>query len=365
MVSWRGLIGLIAVLAGVVGLALLPAAGGWRAVQDPRGLALEVVDRLADAPADPTDRASRVFTVQQGESAGHIAERLQSEGLVRDARVFRWMADLEGVAGDLAAGDYELSASMKPSEILFTLAKGKTRANPLITIPEGWRAEEIAERLAARGIGSADQFMAVVRKGVSASPALQSRPPGASLEGYLFPESYAVDSRTTPESMAERMVAEFEERFTPEMRRKATSLGMSIHQIVILASVIEREAVIPAERPLMAGVFYNRLRAGMPLQSDPTVQYAIATADPQSPRLYGWWKRDLTPEDLEIDSPYNSYRYAGLPAGPICNPGLASLQAAVDPTETDYYYFVARPDGSHAFAATLEEHNANVLRYGR
>ncbi len=341
------------------------AVGGWNAVQDPKGLALDAVNRFADRPANPSDNTTRTFTVQQGETAAHIADRLKAEGLIEDARTFRWMADLEGVAAELAAGDYELSASMRPSEILFTLAKGKIKANPMVTIPEGWRAEEVAERLAARGIGGTDQFMATVRKGNSNSAALAGRPAGAGLEGYLFPESYAVDSKTTTESMAERMVAQFEKSFTPEMMQKAAGLGMSIHQVVILASVIEREAVIPSERPVMAGVFYNRLKAGMPLQSDPTVQYAVATADPQAHLQFGWWKRKLTQQDLEIDSPYNSYRFPGLPAGPICNPGLASLNAAVEPAETDSYYFVAKPNGSHAFASTLEEHNANVLEYGR
>ncbi len=362
MFSRRGIVGLAAAVVAAIALGVL-AVGAWNAAQDPRGIALEAVNRFVDSPANPADSSKRTFQVQEGETTAHIADRLQSDGLIRDSRSFRWMADLKGVAADLAAGEYELSPSMKPSEILAILASGKTKSNPLVTIPEGWRAEEIAERLASRGIGTTDQFMAIVRDGSSNSPALASRPAGASLEGYLFPESYAVDSKTTPRSMADRMVAEFDQRFTPEMRQQAAALGMTINQIVILASVIEREAVIPSERPLMAGVFYNRLRAGMPLQSDPTVQYAVATADPQSHVKYGWWKRDLTEQDLQIDSPYNTYKHLGLPAGPICNPGLASLNAALHPTKTDYYYFMAKPDGSHAFAKTLAEHNANVLKY--
>ncbi|MGE5619104.1 MAG: endolytic transglycosylase MltG [Sphingomonadaceae bacterium] len=359
----RWVLRLSAVLAGLVIVATVVAVG-WNLVRDPEPLLNELLSRL-DEPAVSGDTSARVFVVQNGETASTIGERLQSEGLIRDARVFRYMADLRGVAGDLAAGEYELSAGMKPSEILARIAAGETRPTPLVTVPEGWRAEEIAERMAARGIGSAEQFMAVVRQGKSTSPALAGLPPGASLEGYLFPETYAIDNKTTPESMVARMVEQFESQFTPEMREKADRLGMTIHQIVILASVIEREAVIPSERPLMAGVFFNRLREGMPLQSDPTVQYALATADPQSRAEHGWWKRELTVQDLEIDSPYNTYRYPGLPAGPICNPGLASLRAAVEPESTDFLYFVAKPDGSHAFAATLDEHNANVATYSR
>ncbi|MHB0870396.1 MAG: endolytic transglycosylase MltG [Chloroflexota bacterium] len=363
MPSVRSVLVLAAVLVAIVAFGAL-AAVGWNLLQNPEPLARELLSRFDD-PARPGEAEARSFAVRKGETTSEIADRLQSEGLIRDARVFRYMADLNGVAAELAAGEYELSAGMRPSEIMDTMAEGRTRALPLLTIPEGWRAEEIAERLAARRIGSPEQFMAAVLQGRSSLPALASRPPGASLEGYLFPDSYSVDEKATGDGMATRMVEQFEARFTPEMREKADRLGMTIHQIVILASVIEREAVIPSERPLMAGVFYNRLREGMPLQSDPTVQYAVATSDPQSRKQNGWWKKELTVQDLEIDSPYNSYRYPGLPAGPICDPGLASLQAAVEPITTDYLYFVARPDGSHAFAETLEEHNANVALYGQ
>jgi UPF0755 protein len=235
----------------------------------------------------------------------------------------------------------------------------------LITIPEGWRAEQIADRVSARGVGTLEAFMALVREGKSDSIFLSSRPAGASLEGYLFPDSYRTDAKTTPESIEKRMVAQFEAKFTLDMKAEAAARGMSINQIVTLASIIEREAVVPSERPIMAGVFYNRLDDGMKLDTDPTVQYAVANADPVSRQKYGWWKTDLTLDDLAIDSPYNTYKYPGLPPGPICNPGLASLQAAVDPAPSDFLYFVAKPDGSHAFAKTLGEHNANVAQYRR
>ncbi len=363
MIGRRNIIPLIAVaVAGV--LFAMGIVAAWEAVQKPDVLLNEVVSRF-DNPVRPGDSTPRSFAVRKGESAAQISERLQSEGLIGDARMFRWMADLEGRAGDLAAGEYELYPGMKPSEILAVLAGGKTKPSEMVTIPEGWRSEEIAARVASRGVGSADQFVAVVRKGQSALSVLSSRPDGASLEGYLFPDSYAIDSKTTPESLANRMLEQFDARFTTEMREKAAQQGMTIHQVVTLASVIEREAVKPEERPLMAGVFYNRLKEGMLLQTDPTVQFAVATGSPDSLKRYGWWKQELTAEDLAIDSPYNTYRYAGLPPGPICNPGLASLRAAVEPEATDYLYFVAKLDGSHAFATTLEEHNANVARYGR
>ena len=335
---------------------------GLGAVQSSGSVMDELLSTM-DRPANPADKAARAFTIRSGETTTDIAARLETAGLVRSALVFRVMADAEGVAEGLAAGEYDLSPSMQPSEILFILAKGKTRPSPMVTIPEGWRSEEIAERMAARGVGTVDRFMRLVHSERLDLPTLSSRPNGAGLEGYLFPDSYAYDSKSTPDSMIQRMSARFDAQFNADMRSKAAALGLSVHQAVTLASVIEREAVLPSERPLMAGVFYNRLQAGMPLQSDPTVQYAVATLDPNSHVQYGWWKRTLSPADLQVDSPYNSYRYAGLPPGPICNPGLASLIAAVNPTPTDYYYFVARPDGSHAFAKTLEEHNQNVARY--
>lgn len=361
MITVRGVLGLAVVVTAIGALAIVIFMG-WRVVGDPEPLITSLVSRL-DSPADPGDTKPRSFTVPAGQTAAEIADRLQEEGLISESLAFRMLAQLQGVSAALEAGEYELSPSMRPSQILDVLAGGKTKPAPLVTIPEGWRAEEIAERLAAHGIGSSDQFMLLVREGKSSSPALASRPSGTGLEGYLFPDSYSFDSRTTMGNMVERMIQQFESRFTPEMRKKADNFGMSIHEAVTLASIIEREAVIPSERPIMAGVFHNRLRQGMRLDADPTVQYALASQDPQSRGLYGWWKIGLNAVDLEIDSPYNSYRYTGLPPGPICNPGLASLLASIEPEQTDHLYFVARPDGSHAFSRTLEEHYENVALF--
>jgi len=361
MISIKGVLMLAGVVVAVVVLVLM-ALLALQVAQNPGPAARDLVSRIDEA-AKPGDSSTRDFTVREGEAATEIADRLEAAGLIKSALAFRLLAEVEGHTSDLAAGEYGLSPGMRPSEILTILVEGRTKPPPMVTIPEGWRAEEIADRLASRGIGTAEQFMSVVRQGHSSDPALMSRPPGASLEGYLFPDSYSFDSKTTMEVMADRMVAQFDARFSQEMREKAAALGMSVHQAVTLASIIEREAVLPSERPLMAGVFYNRLKEGMLLQSDPTVQYALASTDAASQRQYGWWKKELTEQDLRIDSPYNSYRYPGLPPGPICNPGIASLMAAVNPTPTDYLYFVARPDGSHAFAKTLEEHNQNVARY--
>jgi UPF0755 protein len=361
MTSYRGIIGLLAVLVAAGGLIymIVTSAG---AVLSPQRLVHDVFDRF-DTPANSQIEVTRDFTVREGDSTSVVADRLQAAGLIENALVFRLMAEMEDATGRLTAGEYDLSPSMRPSEILEILVEGRTRPAETVTIPEGWRIEEVAERLAERGIGSADRFMELARDYRPAGGAAASRPPGASLEGYLFPNTYSFTKRTTVDDMLEQMIQEFEAQLTPEMRRKAEMLGMSTHQIVTLASIIEREAVVPAERALMAGVFYNRLEMGMMLQTDPTVQYALASADHSAREQFGWWKRDLTFSDLQLDSPYNTYRNTGLPPGPICNPGLASLLAAVEPASTDYLFFVARPDGSHAFSTTLEEHHENVLRY--
>lgn len=357
----RGIVGLATVILAVAAFGLIIFVG-CKVVSNPQTLLSDALSHI-DSAANDKETTRKTFVIRQGETAAEIAERLKADGLISDSLLFRARIEVEGVAGDLSAGEYELSPSMKPSEILEILVKGNIKKSPLITIPEGWRSEEIATRLSERGVGSVDQFTRVVKDGKSESQLLSSRPAGASLEGYLFPESYAVDEKSTPENLARRMIEQFEKQFTPEMREKANKRGMSIHQIVTLASIIEREAVVPSERPMMAGVFYNRLELGMLIQSDPTVQYALTLVQPVSKDKHGWWKKDLTVEDLAIDSPYNTYRYRGLPPGPICNPGLASLRAAVEPEKTDYVYFMAKPDGSHAFARTLDEHNTNVAKY--
>jgi UPF0755 protein len=362
MTSYRGILGLLTVLIAAGSLIYLISTS-MGAILAPQRLAHDALYRF-DTPANPQIEMARDFAVRDGDSASLVAERLEAEGLIEHALVFRLMAEMEDATARLTAGEYELSPSMRPSEILEKLVEGETIPDESVTIPEGWRVEEVAERLAERRIGSVERFLELVRDYRPPGGAAAARPYDASLEGYLFPNTYSFTKWTTMEEMVERMVREFEVQFTSEMRSKAAARGMSIHEIVTLASIIEREAVVPTERPLMAGVFYNRLEMGMMLQTDPTVQYALASSDPLALEEFGWWKQALSFADLEIESPYNTYRNTGLPPGPICNPGLDSLLAAVEPATTAYLYFVARPDGSHAFSTTLEEHNENVRLYG-
>jgi UPF0755 protein len=180
-------------------------------------------------------------------------------------------------------------------------------------------------------------------------------PEAKDLEGYLFPDTYTLPRRTTAEQLVERMVARFEKVMTPELRNKAVERGFTVRQVVTLASLVEKETAKPEERPVVAGVYTNRMRIGMGLQCDPTVIYALMLA--------GRYDGNIRKGDLQIDSPYNTYRYAGLPPGPIAAPGEASLRAAVEPADVPYLYFVSRNDGSHVFSTTLDEHNRNVNNF--
>lgn len=324
------------------------------------GIYLRLRQEDIDAPASD-DFSPVIFTVQPGETAATIATRLQQQGLIRDAELFRFLLRYYKVDEKLEAGDYQLRPDMTMDEIIARLQHGRFKA-ALVIIPEGWRAEEIAAFLEERGIVDGQDFMELVHGGSYDYDFLRDRPQGSSLEGYLFPDTYRVPPRFNAADFIDLMLETFDARFTPEMHQVAASRGMAIHEVVTLASIVEREAVVASERPIIASVFINRLHAGMKLDADPTVQYALGYQDGEGT----WWKRSLqVPEDLQVDSPYNTYLHAGLPPGPICNPGVASIQAVLEPAQTDYLYFVAMGDGSHAFAETLEEHNRNREKYQR
>ncbi len=286
---------------------------------------------------------------------------MQREGLITDAQLFRWLVRYRGVDAQLEAGEYQLSPDMTLDEIVDTLQYGRLR-DVTVTIPEGKRAEEVAELLEAQGLVEGEVFLALVQSGGFPYDFLFGRPDDApsSLEGFLFPETYRFPVDYDAEQILDLMLATFGERFSPEMRQLAAEKGMTIYEVVTLASIVEREAVIPEERPIIASVYLNRLEQGMYLQSDPTVQYALGYQEDAGQ----WWKIPMSlEEDVQIDSPYNTYLYPGLPSGPICNPGLASLQAVLEPADTAYLFFFSRFDGSHAFAETYEEHLRNQEQY--
>lgn len=311
-------------------------------------------------PASSTPRRE-TYTIQAGQSAAAIGEELQQRGLIRSSLAFRWEIDSRGLGSKLEAGDYELSPSLSNAEIVAVLARGPIIRGIGLTVPEGWRAEQVARRMEEVGLGKAEDVLRLVRTPREHGLAPPD-PTATTLEGYLFPETYEFDPKANPNQAVETLVNQFERRFGESFRRQAAGRGLSLHQAVTLASIIEREAQQAPERAVISSVYHNRLAAGMRLDADPTVQYAVANLDLGKAGGYGFWKRDLTLEDLKVNSPYNTYQLTGLPPGPICSPGLASLQAAVAPADTGYLFFVARDDGSHAFATTLAEHNQNVQK---
>jgi UPF0755 protein len=311
----------------------------------------------------PVEETTVQVQVAPGTSSAAIGRQMERAGVIDDGGLFATLTALMGLQGRLAAGTYEFGRGVPVADAVRRVRAGVTVPAVTVTIPEGKRLEEVAAILERQGVVSAADFLAAAR-GEPPQAAARDRPAGSTLEGYLFPDTYFFTKHATAQEVVQRLRATFEERLSPELYAAIQAQGLTLHEAVTLASIVEREAQVPEERPLIAAVFLNRLRAGMPLQADPTVQYALA-ADAASVQRYGWWKRDLTVEDLKIDSSYNTYVRSGLPPGPICNPGLAALRAVAYPAPVRYLYFVAKGDGTHAFAETLEEHNRNVARYQR
>jgi len=347
----------IIALGGILAAVAMAAIAIWQIQETPDDLLKGEPPPVGHSPGSSQ---TVLITVLQGESVRDVGERLEKEGVVSSAILFRIMVALEGYEGQLVAGDYEFEKNMPTLQVVQRLHEGIT--SPLVvTVREGVRAEEIADLMESEGVTTRQAFLDAI-EGSYDFAFLRNKPVSANLEGYLFPDTYFFGRTTKVEDAVKQMLENFDKKFNSDLRQEAANLGLSVHTVVTLASIVEREAQVPEERPIIAGVFLRRLRLGIPLESDPTVQYAVGS-DPESVAKYGYWKKDLTQEDLEINSPYNTYRRTGLPAGPIANPGLDSIVAVIRPAQTNYLYFVAKPDGSHAFAETLEEHLRNVELY--
>ncbi len=313
-----------------------------------------IIARIALAELRPYKgypESEQFVEIPQGSGPASIGKRLVDAGIIRDTLGFRFEIARTHTGRRLQAGEYRFDRPMTVQEVVEKIARGDVYLVP-ITFREGLTIQEMAALFEAKGLGPAAEFS----KAASDAPLIQNVDPAAhDLEGYLFPDTYATMRHTTAAELVPRMVAGFEKAFTPEIRAAASDRGLSVRALVTLASIVEKETGKPEERPLVAAVYSNRLRIGMPLQCDPTVIYALQRAD----RYNG----NLTHENMQIDSPYNTYRYPGLPPGPIANPGRASLESAAHPADVPYLYFVARGDGSHVFATTLDEHNRNVYEY--
>lgn len=302
--------------------------------------------------AQPGTGTFSTVKIEKGASLREIGELLEREKLIRDADFFVWYARWKGKEKKIEAGTYRISSAWSLGEILDRIAGGKV-ISYRVTIPEGYTTEQIARLLAAKGIVSESGFMASVSSAEFDYPFLKGIPPGPRrLEGYLFPATYEFQAGLSEKEIIEQMLKAFQNAFSPELQQRAAQMGMSVREVVILASLVEREAKLDRERPLVAAVFLNRLKNGMRLESCATIQYIL-----------GKQKERLTYEDLKIPSPYNTYLNNGLPPGPIANPGLASIKAVLYPAKVDYLYFVARGDGSHVFSLTLREHEMAARRY--
>ena len=344
----------VAIVTGGVLLALL-GIGAWLLSNTPGSLVNEPPPELG--PERMGERTVVFVTVEEGESAERIGEKLEDADVIDSARLFRTLAALMGVEDDLAAGEYEFFTGETALTAVQRISRGETRALR-VTIREGLRREEVALEFQEENVVPADAFLQALGEPYEAS-FLGEIPEGAGLEGYLFPATYDFALNATPHDVVQRMLQAFDERYQNEIQRRMENTTLTLHEVVTLASIVEREAVIAEERPVIASVFLNRLEQGIKLDADPTVQYVLGS-DPASVAEHGFWKQGLTVSDLQIDNPYNTYVHTGLPPGPIANPGLDSILAVLEPAETNYLYFVARPDGSHVFAETFEEHQQNI-----
>jgi len=314
-----------------------------------------IVQRTLDTPRDAAGTPQE-FVVREGDSATAVLDRLAADGLVRHAGLLLWAGLLTGEARRLQPGAYELSAAMPPRGILRRLASGESVV-ARITIPEGLTVKQIAALLGEKRITDPDAFLLLATTGgrqfVTDFPQ-----PGESLEGYLFPDTYDFRPGADPKTVIDRMLGRFTEiawkALGPALAAQPADSSPTLHDLVTLASLVEAEAKVDDERARIAGVLRNRLKENRALECDATIQYALPERKPE-----------LTLDDLQLNSPYNTYQHTGLPPGPICSPGLASLRAAQAPEDTPFLYYVARPSGAHFFSRTLAEHEQAKQRARR
>jgi UPF0755 protein len=324
------------VVRTVVVLLMLTGVGGWW------------LHRRTQAPFRGYTGDEVFIELPAGMGVSQIAASLSDAGIVPDRITFRVAVRLAGADRKLQAGEYRFSEPAAPIEVVARLARGDVYKRP-VTFREGLTIAEMADLFERQGLGASADFLLAAR-----DPALQSAvaPEAPSLEGYLFPDTYALPRRVSAADVVKGMAAGFDRAFDAALRAEAAALGFSVHEIVTLASLVEKETARADERPIVAAVYHNRLKLKMPLQCDPTVIYGLM--------LEGRWNGNIRRVDLQMNSKYNTYRFAGLPPGPIASPGRAAIEAAVRPADVPYLYFVSRNDGSHVFARTLAEHNRNV-----
>ena len=318
----------------------------WRGINDPAG----------------RDEAEVVFTVAPGDGVEAIGEKLKAAGLIGSDLYFKIYAALAKAGGKLQAGEYALSPGMNIKEVVSRLINGQSLSQEAtIKIIEGWTIDDIGEYLNKQNLPG-DDFMRLAKTYISEWPFefprygfFDSAPARVDFEGYFFPDTYRIYRDSSAEDIIKKMFDNFDAKLTPDLRAEIGQQGKTIHEIVTMASIVEREVMDDSERPIVAGILYKRLAIGMRLEVDSSINYITGKNNPQS-----------TLEDLSIDSPYNTYMYYGLPPGPISNPGMASIEAAIYPVASDYLFYLNRLDtGETIFSRTLDEHNANKYKYLR
>ena len=328
-----------------------------------------VLQARADEVNTPlsADSGEVFFIIENGETAQSVAQKLQAMTIIHDAELFAQLLRYNGIDTRLQTGEYQLRRNMTMKEIGAALYRGWAGRFAL-TVPAGWRLEELAEHLNSTGIINGQQFLRTARRGASVNHhLLADRPPGQSYEGYLFPDTYYLLDTAKPEDLIAAMLNNLDSKLPDNVFELAQQQGLTFYQVLTLASIVERETNIPQERPIIASVYLNRLRPNSPyphLQADPTVQYAMG----YQPDSGQWWKSPVQLDEYQfVNSPYNTYLYAGLPPGPIASPSLESIMAVLQPAQTSYYFFVCRrphcEGGDHVFAQTYQEHLQNAAVY--
>ncbi|MGH9869465.1 MAG: endolytic transglycosylase MltG [Candidatus Polarisedimenticolia bacterium] len=292
-----------------------------------------------------------VVVIPEGERARATAERLQEAGVIRSSLMFRVLMRLRGADQKLLAGEYRFEGPGSPDQVLERLVRGDV-IHHLLTIPEGLRLDEIARVVEASGLADGEAFL---RAASDARPVADLDPEARDLEGYIFPDTYSIPRGLGEARLVAEMTGRLRVELTPERLERMRRLGLTLRQILTLASLVEEEARFDDERPRIAAVFHNRLRIGMPLQCDPTVVYAL--------NKDGRYRGDIYRSDLSYRSPYNTYVHQGLPPGPICSPGASSIDAVLAPAQTEDLYFVVNGPGRHTFSTNIQDHARAVRRY--
>ena len=313
-------------------------------------------DGLLTDPLDSNGK-EQSFTIEMGEPVDSVANHLESVGLIRDAESFRTYLVYSGLDTSIQAGDYQLSTAMSAIDVAHELQDATPEEITFVVLP-GWRIEEIAASLSTSGLNiTTEEFLSAAQTPPEEIDFLRG---AETTEGFLYPEPYILPRETTADELVNELVRNFSLSLSADIRNGFEEQGLTVYQAVTLASMVEREAVQEEEQPLIASVYLNRFRIGMKLEADPTVQYAIGFNILQQT----WWTNPLNLLDLQLNSPYNTYIYEGLPPAPIANPGLSALRAVAFPAETTYYFFRAKcnDSGLHEFAETFEEHLQNACQ---